>query len=227
MSKETTTPEHASIAAALATAQAEMGKALKDSKNPHFKSSYADLGSVMGACMAALNSNGIAVVQPIREGEMSSRYVVTQFLHTSGEVLECPVPLILSKNDMQGLGSAITYARRYGLMSLAGVAPEDDDGNGAVNGGPVKQHPSWEETILQELPDGATPHEKAKAVADALIAQWKRKKSAGELANEWDRRADIIQRVEKTSNDLYLQIVEAYESRMAAVSPVTEGIAAE
>lgn len=128
---ETKTSPIAKIAKALAAAQAEMTKAVKDSVNPHFSSKYADLGSVMDACMPALNKNGIAVIQPIRDGE-NGRSVVTKFIHESGEILENAVPIIVGKNDMQGLGSAITYARRYGLMMLSGIAPEDDDGNAAV-----------------------------------------------------------------------------------------------
>ena len=127
--------EHKNIAAALAAAQAQMGKALKSANNPHFKSKYADLSSVVDATMPALNANGIAVIQPMQESE-TGRVVMTKFIHTSGEVLECAIPLIVAKNDMQGMGSAITYARRYGLMSLAGIAPEDDDGNAAAQAAP-------------------------------------------------------------------------------------------
>lgn len=123
--------EHKNIAAALAAAQQEMGKALKDSTNPHFRSKYADLGNVMDACMPALNKHGISVFQPVGRDEHGT-YVDTVLLHTSGERLECRVPLILGKNDMQGFGSAQTYARRYGLMTMAGIAPEDDDGNAAA-----------------------------------------------------------------------------------------------
>lgn len=126
---------HANIATALAAAQAQMGKALKSAQNPHFKSKYADLASVVDATMPALNANGIAVIQPLAETE-TGRVVVTKFIHSSGEVLECAIPLIVAKNDMQGLGSAITYGRRYGLMSLAGIAPEDDDGNAAAKAAP-------------------------------------------------------------------------------------------
>lgn len=127
--------KHPNIAAALAAAQAQMGKALKSASNPHFKSKYADLASVVDAAMPALNANGIAVVQPMAETDLG-RSVVTKFIHESGEVLECSIPLIVGKNDMQGLGSAITYARRYGLMALAGIAPEDDDGNAAAKAAP-------------------------------------------------------------------------------------------
>lgn len=121
-----------SIAIALATAQLNMGKALKSANNPHFRSKYADLASVTDACMPALNEAGIAVIQPTTDDE-SGRYVETILIHgESGESLKCRVPLLVSKQDMQGYGSAVTYARRYGLMSMAGIAPEDDDGNAAA-----------------------------------------------------------------------------------------------
>ena len=128
------------IAAALAKAQAEMGKALKQSNNPHFKSKYADLGNVMDACLPSLNAAGIAVIQPTGEDD-HGRYVETVLIHESGESLNCRVPLILNKNDMQGYGSAVTYARRYGLMAMAGIAPEDDDGNDAARNPPKPEAP--------------------------------------------------------------------------------------
>lgn len=130
-----------SIATALASAQINMGKALKQSNNPHFRSKYADLGSVMDACLPALNEHGIAVIQPTGEDEQG-RFVETILIHgESGEQLSCRVPLIVSKNDMQGYGSAVTYARRYGLMAMAGIAPEDDDGNAAAKAAPKQEPP--------------------------------------------------------------------------------------
>jgi len=129
------------IATALAKAQANMGKALKQANNPHFRSKYADLGNVMDACLPALNEAGIAVVQPTGEDE-HGRYVETRLIHgESGESLSCRVPLIVAKNDMQGYGSAVTYARRYGLMTMAGIAPEDDDGNAAAKAAPKQEAP--------------------------------------------------------------------------------------
>jgi len=131
-----TQAQHENIATALAAAQSQMGRALKDSKNPHFKSSYADLSSVVGACMPALNANGIAVIQPTTDDD-GGRYVETVLIHgPSGEKLMCRVPLLVNKQDMQGYGSAVTYARRYGLMAMSGVAPDDDDGNAAVAAAP-------------------------------------------------------------------------------------------
>ena len=127
------------IATALAKAQTNMGKALKQANNPHFRSKYADLGNVMDACLPALNEAGIALIQPTGEDE-HGRYVETILIHgESGESLSCRVPLIVSKNDMQGYGSAVTYARRYGLMAMAGIAPEDDDGHAASKAPPKQE----------------------------------------------------------------------------------------
>jgi len=122
---------------ALAAAQAEMGRAAKDSTNPHFKSKYADLASVMDACMPHLSKYGIAVIQPPEDFEDGRRYCKTILVHgATGDSVECRVPLIIGKNDMQGYGSAVTYARRYGLMAMAGIAPDDDDGNAAALAAP-------------------------------------------------------------------------------------------
>lgn len=139
------------IYAALVAAQAEMGPALKDSLNPHLKNKYADLASVNAACLPALNKHGIAVIQPPYDDE-TGRYVKTVLLHgETGESLECRVPLIVQKNDMQGYGSAVTYARRYGLMSMAGIAPDDDDdGNAAAKAAPKRQEQKQQRSEGQE-----------------------------------------------------------------------------
>lgn len=122
---------------ALAKAQTEMGKAIKNAKNPHLKSNYADLGSVMEACFDALHANGFAIMQPCGADERG-QYVETVLAHASGDTFTSRVHLVLGKNDMQGVGSAITYARRYGLLGMAGLAPEDDDGE-ATKAAPRQQ----------------------------------------------------------------------------------------
>lgn len=137
--KAITPVKHGNIAAALAAAQGEMGRALKSANNPHFRIKYADLASVMDACMPALTAHGIAVIQPTGEDE-AGRYVETILIHADSDgTLKCRVPLIVQKNDMQGYGSAVTYARRYGLMAMAGIAPEDDNGNAAAKAAPARE----------------------------------------------------------------------------------------
>jgi|TARA_B110000503_G_C7119345_1_gene401758 hypothetical protein len=115
----------------LIKAQGEMGKAIKGATNPHFKSKYADLESVINATMAAFHGNGFGVIQRCDKND-NGHFVETQLIHTSGHIFDSRVYLVLGKNDMQGLGSALTYARRYALLGLAGIAPEDDDANAAV-----------------------------------------------------------------------------------------------
>ena len=117
---------------ALAKAQSEMASVGKNKTNPHFKSNYADLSAVIEACMPALNSNGIAVVQTTEMREGGQMVMVTTLMHSSGESVASEMPLLIGKQDMQGLGSAITYARRYSLMGVAALAPDDDDGPARV-----------------------------------------------------------------------------------------------
>lgn len=120
------------IATSLAAAQAGMGVLQKNSKNNHFDSDYADLSVVTAVCLPPLNAEGVAVIQPLGRDEHGS-YVETKLIHgATGEFLACKIYLAVDKNNMQGLGSAITYARRYGLMCMTGLAPADDDGNAAV-----------------------------------------------------------------------------------------------
>lgn len=121
----------AKIAAALVKAQRNIEAASKSAPNPFFKSKYANLNSVMEACKGALNEQGITVLQPVNstpEGDV----VETMLLHESGEFLTSGMKLILSKNDMQAYGSAVSYARRYGLQSMVFIGAEDDDGEAAV-----------------------------------------------------------------------------------------------
>lgn len=124
-------PEIAKLAAALCKAQSAMEGAKKDSENPHFKNAYADLASVWDAVRKPLTDNGLSVVQFPRTAGQGVE-IETTLLHVSGEFM-CDVLWVpCSKNDAQGLGSAITYGRRYALMSVTGIAPIDDDGNAAV-----------------------------------------------------------------------------------------------
>lgn len=116
------------LAKALAKAQGEMDTAKKDSTNPHFKSKYADITSVIEAIREPLSRNGLAFIQPIERTE-DGLALVTKVIHVSGEWISGSLPLILSKDDMQGLGSALTYARRYSLAAMFGIGQEDDDGN--------------------------------------------------------------------------------------------------
>jgi hypothetical protein len=120
------------IATALVKAQKAFGPALKSSTNPHFKSRYADLAACVEAVIEGLNSAGIALIQRTSQDDTGVT-VETVFVHESGEMLECgKLHVPAAKQDPQGYGSALTYARRYSLMAACGIAPEDDDGNAAT-----------------------------------------------------------------------------------------------
>jgi len=125
------------LATALSKAQGEMRGAVKDSTNPFFRSKYADLASVVEAIREAFANNGLSYTQRVEPTDKNEVRVETIILHSSGEWISCGIlNLPVSKNDAQGFGSALTYARRYGLSAAVGVAPEDDDGNAAAKAAP-------------------------------------------------------------------------------------------
>ena len=119
------------LAAALAKAQRTLKAAIKDSTNPHFRSRYADLASIWSAWQEAGPAHGLAITQTtaVRDGAI---ILITQMSHSSGQWMRGEYPLNPIKNDPQGLGSAMTYARRYSLAAMAGVCPDDDDGENAM-----------------------------------------------------------------------------------------------
>ena len=119
------------LAAALCKAQGMMEAAKKDSKNPFFKSNYADLNSVIQASKEPLRLNNLAYTQVVQEKD-GVLYLITLLMHTSGEWIASGMRLILNKQDMQAYGSALSYARRYTLQAIIGLSAEDDDGNKAV-----------------------------------------------------------------------------------------------
>ena len=115
------------LATALVAAQGAMGGAVRDASNPFFKSTYADLGSVVKAIKEPFFANGLSYVQFPYSTELGVG-VTTRLMHTSGEWLESEFVLPLTKQDPQGAGAAVTYARRYALQAMAGIPSTDDDG---------------------------------------------------------------------------------------------------
>lgn len=123
----------AAIGKALVLAQGLVKGAEKDSKNPAFKSNYASLESVIDAARPALQKAGIAFTQaPGAVNDNGSLEITTMLVHgDSGEWMRSTLHVVLGKRDPQGIGSAITYGCRYSLMSVLGIPPVDDDGEGA------------------------------------------------------------------------------------------------
>jgi ERF superfamily len=144
----------AALAMALSKAQGQMGGAKKEVSNTFFKSKYADLASVWEAARLPLTNNGLAVIQlPGRDAQ--GHFVETVLTHSSGEWVSGIFYVTPLKDDPQGIMSATTYARRGALASILGIAPEDDDGEGAMGrpaqavnrpaSKPVKEGPSEEQ----------------------------------------------------------------------------------
>ncbi len=118
------------IIPALLKAQAKLEHASKDSSNPHFKSKYADLATVLDTCKPVLEEFKLGFTHQ-RESTELGEYLITTLWHETGQFLSSRSKLKPTKEDPQGYGSAMTYARRYDLSALIGLASEDDDGNAA------------------------------------------------------------------------------------------------
>ncbi len=134
-------PTITELAKALSKAQGHIQHAARANENPFFKSKYADLASVTDACRKALVEHGLAVLHGVDSDDGAVVRVTCRLVHESGEWVESALALRPAKADPQSIGSAITYARRYTLAAMVGVATEDDDGNaaGAPSGPPARQ----------------------------------------------------------------------------------------
>ena len=125
------------IASALCKAQAEIDDATKTGINPVFKSKYADLAALRAVIREPLAKNDLAIMQFPRTVEGKGVEVETMLVHKSGEFMSETLFMPVHKWDAHGIGSGITYGRRYGLSAVLCVASDDDDGNGAVQAGPA------------------------------------------------------------------------------------------
>lgn len=133
----------ADLAAALAKAQAEMGAVHKDQDNPYFRSKFAGLSTVWEAVKPALTKNGLSIVQMPGSDERGY-FVQTQLLHSSGQWIRSCTYMKPAKEDPQGIGSLISYARRYALQAMVMACPDDDDGEAAMGRTASKPAPKVE-----------------------------------------------------------------------------------
>lgn len=213
-------PEFSEIAKALPAAQAAIGKVVKDSKNPHLGNKYASLAAVIDAVIPAMNANGITVMQPVDfDGQVVT--VQTMLIHTSGQFMRTPLSMRPVKTDPQGVGSAITYARRYALLAIAGVAPEDDDcaeasqapKNGAVARADGRQ-PGHGEAREPQKSAGRDWREFARS----HVAKYKAAKSHDELAAIDRNAADDLVACEAEAPDLNNWLVEQFKRRTSGIT---------
>jgi hypothetical protein len=211
--------KHTNVFTALCAAQLQFGQVKKGSVNPAFKSKYADLADVAGVVIPTLAENGVAVFHYLANGGRDMR---TEFNHgESGTRIWCDVPLMVDKQNMQGMKSAVTYAKRIGLESLSGIAPEDDDGNAAVVAAPKETIASgalrdaWRDAVEDSLTENATPRQKAEAYADAIVADFASVKKRDTLDGRWTRHVKMIEAFAERQPDLHAKIVQAYETHPA------------
>lgn len=135
------------IATALSKAQSKLENAVYNKTNPHFKSKYADLASVRDAIIPIMSSHDISIIQTTKRDD-SCVVLVTTMLHKSGEFISSEYPVLCANQTPQAMGSALTYARRYSLAAIAGIAAEDDDdGNVAQQQQPKPQQKQDQEQI--------------------------------------------------------------------------------
>ena len=195
--------DRAPLAKALVSAQKAMESVKKASSNPAFKSKYADLSEVVEAVVPALNEQGVAVIQsPSFDGDWVS--ISTTMLHESGAAVSSVLRLRPSKSDPQGVGSAITYARRYSLLAMTGTAPEDDDGNAAS--GPRQQHQQQQQPKVQERAP-LTLTERAEAVMAALASA----PDPDTLAKVWAKASGLCADLDMKDPERLIQITALYE----------------
>lgn len=135
-----TSPDITKLAEALSKAQAKLDGAKKDANNPHFRSRYATLEAVVDA-IKPIHDHGLSYAQfpgAVTEGAIE---ITTVLMHSSGQWMRSTMHVPLGKRDAQGVGSAVSYGRRYALMSVFGVPAEDDDGNAASAPQPARRAP--------------------------------------------------------------------------------------
>jgi hypothetical protein len=169
---------NAELYGALAKAQGEIINAAKNSKNPHFKSDYADLASILDTVKPALSKNGIAVIQGTAfDGSLVT--VTTVLAHSAGGSISSEASCVPAKMDGQGIGSATTYLRRYGLAAMTGVAQADLDGEDSKHStppAPAVRQPKVKPNVPQDAVEKVIEAIQAgRGTADKAIAHWKRK----------------------------------------------------
>lgn len=216
----------AAFDAAFSQASAEFPEIPLNGLNKHTQQRYAELKDIIGKTRPVLARYGLALSFSTEVDE--KHVIVTAELshkggHTKRNSLPLPRDTGSGRNAVQAVGSSQTYGQRYTAQAILGLSlGEDTEDDGRGSGTPEPETPKrsndpWTQTIVDELPEEATPLEKANAIADALCAQFRRMKGARQLSNEWDRRVHLIEGergFEAKYPKLHERVVDAYENRM-------------
>lgn len=215
----------AELVKALSAAQAEIIGAVKESKNTHFDSKYANLSAVWDAVRGPLTKHGLSVVQFPRASELGVEVETTLF-HLSGQFLSDTLAMPVRQRDAHGFASGITYARRIGLMAIAGVAAvDDDDGNGATGkdaGGkgapppppPPRQVKTATPTVVPPPPPAPT-----KLWTDSAIKALAGMRTAKMVADWQQAQAAAIDKLATKSPADHTRLIDTINERLDALRP--------
>jgi hypothetical protein len=198
------------IAAALVKAQRDFGPALKTSNNPHFRTKYADLSACIEAVIDGLNNNNIYLMQ-LTEDHPDGIKIQTVFVHESGEQISSGWLFVpAAKADPQGFGSALTYARRYSLMTACGIAPEDDDANSAKAPPPKPVAKDMPKAVPKQQVSGSVANPwgiKVTVAEGASNEDWAAAVAEGtSFALEMAQNVDDVNSIYKVNKDIFAKL---------------------
>lgn len=191
--------------AALAKAQGEIENAAKDAFNPHFKSNYSDLASVWNACRGPLSKHGISVTQWPTHSDLRSVTLMTRVAH-AGQWMQSTMTMPTDKPTAQGIGSALTYARRYMLSAVAGVAPNDDDDGNAASG------KEWRDEGLAEAPRNPELVIPPKGSTDKIVIGGSKPKASDLKAKFTDEQESKVASM-KLASDAQLKLLHTIKTK--------------
>jgi len=199
--------------AALATAQSQMKTPHKDAVNPHYGNRYASLKSCINAIKPALNKNGFALIQSAGRDDLGD-FIETAFEHTSGGLFKSKFYLSPDKKGMQGMGSAATYAKRYGLLGLAGVEPDeetDDDATAAK----VDEEQEHDDAVRSERNEGSTEtsQKDLEILAERIKEKIKDAKQTWQLKKIPEEFVQEFEAIQKGSGNLAQEIMAYHKTR--------------
>jgi hypothetical protein len=218
------------LAAALAKAQGEVTGALKDSANPFFKSRYADLASCWDACRKPLSENGLAIIQSPEVNDQGLT-LTTLLTHSTGQWIKNVFRIMPKDDTPQGVGSALTYARRYALTALIGIAQVDDDGNAASgrNGGAYSEPHRPQGDIPKSVPEAdveAAANQMHAALHDGDLEERIRSLKVLDLHDALNKRqevyiaaADRLSSKDRAAFKTYVSLAKVAEKADAASDP--------
>ena len=192
------------LIAALAKAQGQIKPAIKDSINPHFRSKYADLGSVWEACREALSTNALAVVQTIRQGE-TGQELVTTLGHSSGQWMSSHMTLPVQKSGAQEIGSCLSYCRRYALASMVGVYSDAVDDDAELATSKVKESVRLPTLTVEQ-----------QSILEGFLKEFPESKK--DMLNRFN-----VSDISYIPYDRFQSIVSVFEKKRKAKTEVTDG----